>query len=603
MNKHIEKYLDLYLEREDVEYATLLTGKWGCGKTFFIKNYIEKKSNDDRYKFIYVSLFGLKDIASVNDAIFAELHPILSHKSIKFAGGILKSAINFGVTLDLFGDTNQETTAKIDLSKFINPLKNNIENNNNLIFIFDDLERTLIPIIEILGFINSICENKNAKTIIIANEDEINNKDEINDKNKTNDNNKTYKRFKEKVIGKSFTIYNDKESYWKSFEEKYTSKLKKYEIIINIIQSTFERFGNENYRNLIQTTDDYIDFTKEIESNYLDNNEFIERLSEQFYTLSLEYKKQHNIDSVLESLKQDNSVFYYSLIFGADVWKMIITSCHNSYDEIKELISSLPIFNRKEDESWQKLWHYREMNRDEFYTNLEDVKNKFISIEYDNIGIIMHAVSMLVFFIKKNLCRNISIDKVEQTLSKYLDKYKETSSVQDLRFFRLNATGLGYINEEDDDFIRIRSEFYDNLNEQQLILENKKTIDDFYKLLPFIKIADWSNTYSSYEKYECKVFLTEENVNQVMDVLIDDSNNYNGLYNFCYFLDERYKTNRSINGITLAEYLKAEESFIDKFIACLTDRYNSKDLDPFDKFKLDEILNMLRLKKERFKVH
>ncbi len=42
MNKHIENYLDLYLEREDVEYATLLTGKWGCGKTYFIKNYIEK---------------------------------------------------------------------------------------------------------------------------------------------------------------------------------------------------------------------------------------------------------------------------------------------------------------------------------------------------------------------------------------------------------------------------------------------------------------------------------------------------------------------------------------------------------------------------------
>lgn len=210
---------------------------------------------------------------------------------------------------------------------------------------------------------------------------------------------------------------------------------------------------------------------------------------------------------------------------------------------------------------------------------------------------------LLVFFIKKNLCRNISIDEIEQTLSKYLDKYKETSSFPDLRFFRLNTTGLGYINEEDDDFIRIRSEFYKKINEQQFILENKKTIDDFYKLLPFIKIADWSNTYSNYEKYECKVFLTEENVNQVMEVLIDDSNNYNGLYNFCYFLDERYKTNRSINEITLAEYLKAEESFIDKFIACLTNRYNSKELDPFDKFKLDEILNMLRLKKERFKVH
>ncbi|HHF2403169.1 TPA: hypothetical protein ACPJRD_001828, partial [Haemophilus influenzae] len=164
--------------------------------------------------------------------------------------------------------------------------------------------------------------------------------------------------------------------------------LNKYKIIINIIQSTFERSGNKNYRNLIQTTDDYIDFTKEIKSNYLDNDEFIERLSEQFYTLSLEYKKQHNIDSVLESLKQDNSGFYYSLIFDTEIWKMIVTSCYNSYEELNELISSLPIFNKKEDESWQKLWHYREINRDEFYINLEDVKNKFISIKYENIGIL-----------------------------------------------------------------------------------------------------------------------------------------------------------------------------------------------------------------------
>ncbi|HHE8861269.1 TPA: hypothetical protein ACPGFV_001895, partial [Haemophilus influenzae] len=188
-------------------------------------------------------------------------------------------------------------------------------------------------------------------------------------------------------------------------------------------------------------------------------------------------------------------------------------------------------------------------------------------------------------------------------LSKYVNKYKENSSLPDLKFFRLNATGLGYINEEDLDFMRIRSEFYKTLKKQNLILENNNTINNFYKLLPFIKAGDWNNTYSSYEKYKYKVFLTEENVNQVMEGLIDDSNNYNGLYNFCYFLDERYKTNHTIDGITLAEYLKAEESFIDKFIACLTNRYNSKELDPFDKFKLDEILNMLRLKKERFKVH
>ena len=494
MNKHIEKYLDLYLERENVEYATLLTGKWGCGKTYFIKNYIEKKSEEKKYKFIYISLFGLKDIQSVNDAIFEELHPVLSHKGVKFLGGVLKSAIKLGLKFDLVGDKNEETSVNIDFTK-LNPFDET--EYKNLIFIFDDFERTLISTTEILGFINSICENENVKTIIIANEDEI-------DKN-----NETYKRFKEKVIGKSFTIHNDNESYWKSFDKRYSSQFKKYTTIISIIKSTFERFGNKNYRNLVKITDDYIDFTKKIKSDYLDNDEFIENLSEQFYTLSLEYKKTHNIDSILESLKQDNSNFYYSLIFGADIWAMIISGYYNSYSELNELISSLPIFNIKEEESWQKLWHYREKDKNEFYSNFNDVKNKFTSIEYENIGVLMHAVSMLIFFVKKDLCRSISIRDIEQTLSKYLDKYKKTSSFPDFRFLKFNYTGLGYINEGDEDFIRIRSEFYKNLDQLKLILETNKIIEDFYELLSFIKVGDWSNWYSViYEKNKYNFFLT-----------------------------------------------------------------------------------------------
>ena len=86
-----------------------------------------------------------------------------------------------------------------------------------------------------------------------------------------------------------------------------------------------------------------------------------------------------------------------------------------------------------------------------------------------------------------------------------------------------------------------------------------------------------------------------------MKVLINDSNNFTGLYNFCYFLDERYKKNHIIDGITLAEHFKSEESFIDECIAYLTNKYDLIELDPFDRFKLNEILNMLKLKKERFK--
>ena len=590
MNKHIEKYLDLYLERKDVEYATLLTGEWGCGKTFFIKNYIEKKSNDNRYNFIYVSLFGLKDISSVNDAIFEELHPILSHKSIKFAGGILKSAINFGFKFDLIGDTNQETTAKIDLSKLINPFKNDTNNYNNLIFIFDDLERTLIPITEILGFINSICENRNVKTIIIANEEELN---EI-DKNK-----KIYKKFKEKVIGKSFTIRNDNEEYWKSFKKSYHSKLKKYEVIINIIKLAFEEFGNRNYRNLIQTTEDYIDFIKEIESNYLDNDEFIVNLSLQFYILSLEYKKQHDMDSVLNSLKKSKPEYYYRLLFDKFIWEMIITSNYNSYNELNKLISSFPEFNIKEDESWRKLWHYPEMSKSEFYSNLEDVKTKFISLEYKDIAIIIHVIGMLIFFIKKKLCNDISIEKIKETIIDYISEYKDISQILNIDYhFYFNNTGLAYINENDEDFIEARKYLDEKLKEKKLTLEKEKNTEDFYNSLPFIKAGDWETVYSKRNKpYEYNPFLDKEDVCKVIEQLTDGLNNYKGLYNFCAFLNERYK-----KGIEINQSINLEKPFVNELIYHLKNHCIQENIDPFEKFNLLEILDQLNKTKEIFKI-
>lgn len=589
MNKHIEKYLDLYLEREDVEYATLLTGEWGCGKTFFIKNYIEKKSNDNRYNFIYVSLFGLKDISSVNDAIFEELHPILSHKSIKFAGGILKSAINFGFKFDLIGDTNQETTAKIDLSKLINPFKNDTNNYNNLIFIFDDLERTLIPITEILGFINSICENRNVKTIIIANEEELN---EI-DKNQ-----KIYKKFKEKVIGKSFTIRNDNEEYWKSFKKSYHSKLKKYEVIINIIKSAFEEFGNRNYRNLIQTTEDYIEFIKEIKSNYLDNDEFIVNLSLQFYILSLEYKKQHDMDSVLKSLKESKPEYYYRLLFDKIIWEMIITSQYNAYNKLNELISSFPEFNIKEEESWRKLWHYKESSKDDFYSNLEDVKTKFISLEYKDIAIIIHVIGMLIFFIKNKLCNEISIEKIKETINDYIEEYKDISQIQNLDYnFHFNNTGLGYINEDDKDFIEAIKHLDEKLKEKKLTLEKEKNTEDFYNSLPFIKAGDWKTVYSKHNKYyEYDPFLDKEDVCKVIEQLNDGVNNYKGLYNFCAFLYERYKKGMEIN-----QRIKLEETFLNELICYIENHYIREAIDPFEKFNLFEILEQLNKTKEIFK--
>lgn len=579
MNKHIEKYLDLYLSKEDVEYATLLTGKWGCGKTFFIKNYI--KNHDEKHKFVYVSLFGLKDITAVNQAIFQELHPFLSNKRIKFLGGVLASVIKLGFKVDLVGDDNKETTINIDPSK-LNPF--DAQSNKDLVFIFDDLERTMLPLSEILGFINLFCEKQNVKVIVITNEDEI------------EDDKKIYKKFKEKVIGKTFNISNNIEDYWNNFNEKYEETFKQYS---KLIKSIFETIGDGNYRNLNQTIENYIDFTRGINPKYFENPDFTRLLTEQFFTLSLDYRKEHDITKTVDSLKEKNSVLYYQLIFEKETWKKIITDFYINFDELNELISSFPMF-RKEGKmpSWRKLCHYRELNNEEFNEYLNDVKTNFIEIKYDNIGIIMHAVNMLIFFIKNNLCEEISIDDIENKTYEYLALYKEKKQLLDIRFTKINGTGLGYLNEDDHDFIRIRKNFFNNLEKQNDDIKADKTIEEFYKLLEYIKIGDWENTYKEYEKYQFISFLRKEHAIKVMEIL---GNNLQWLYNFCYFLDERYPENHYIDGRSLANYLSSEEGFIDEMISQLSVHYQKKILDPFENFKLNEILNMLNLKKKRFK--
>ena len=34
MNENIKKFLDDYMKNADPQYAVMLTGRWGCGKTF-----------------------------------------------------------------------------------------------------------------------------------------------------------------------------------------------------------------------------------------------------------------------------------------------------------------------------------------------------------------------------------------------------------------------------------------------------------------------------------------------------------------------------------------------------------------------------------------
>ena len=173
-----------YVDEKLYDYAVMIDGDWGCGKTFFVKNRLvneldkheeelcETDSKTDSEKenkkrnIVYVSLYGVTSIDEISKQILMESY--ISNKNklkngVEIVGKLLPTA------LDIFKSV---TKIDVDDSKVFDTINKFIPVKNSIL-IFDDLERCDCPINEILGYINTFVEQSKMKVIIIANQKEI----------------------------------------------------------------------------------------------------------------------------------------------------------------------------------------------------------------------------------------------------------------------------------------------------------------------------------------------------------------------------------------------------------------------------------------------
>lgn len=56
MNENITCFLDGYMRNPAPQYAVMLTGRWGCGKTFFVNKWLKtlEMVDNDREEVIYL---------------------------------------------------------------------------------------------------------------------------------------------------------------------------------------------------------------------------------------------------------------------------------------------------------------------------------------------------------------------------------------------------------------------------------------------------------------------------------------------------------------------------------------------------------------------
>lgn len=175
MEELVESILD-YVRADYTDYAIMINGEWGSGKTYFwnnkVKNKIESINiNGKQYTTIYMSLYGISNLEDISKKIFIETTQLMDKNMKKYMNTHEKTSIpEYAKTgLDMahfFGVT--QNSDKVDYASFFA--------TDDKVLCFDDLERANVDVIDILGYINNFVEHDHIKTIIICNEKELSTK-------------------------------------------------------------------------------------------------------------------------------------------------------------------------------------------------------------------------------------------------------------------------------------------------------------------------------------------------------------------------------------------------------------------------------------------
>ncbi len=309
MDDLVESILD-YIRSDYTDYAVMINGEWGSGKTYFWNNQIKKKIdsmqlNGKKYTTIYMSLYGISNLEEISKKIFMETTQLMDKDLRKYMkeNGISTIPEYAKTGLDManfFGATTD--TSKMDYKEFFS--------TKDKVLCFDDLERANVDVIDILGYINNFVEHDHIKTIIICNEKELSTKikssnlemktfiatyllDKQGDLGSNAENDKPivekiqekiehvfdkandYERIKEKLIGETF-------EYAPKFDYIINGILMRYEnnreLIrflrenTQLIMNTFDKSGTKNLRILKHALNDFSKIFDEVNRMYPNTN-------------------------------------------------------------------------------------------------------------------------------------------------------------------------------------------------------------------------------------------------------------------------------------------------------------------------------------------
>lgn len=561
MNEDIIRFLNRYKDDPDPQYAVLLDGKWGCGKTFFIKSWLDtfQTENEDELTPMYVSLFGVQTVKQINDTINGLLFPFMNSKVYKigktFTKMIASAALMFNVDYD--GDKKNDGTVDFKLDPLMDLLNDKKEElKGRRILIFDDLERANIGVKELYGYINRFVEHNRFKVIVVCNSTEITDKE-------------TFNRFREKIIGRTFEIHSDIDAAINSFANEIPTSyfVQRH---ISAIKEAFKLTGYSNLRVLRQCIRDLNQIFQGIHidnGNSYQNKELFHFLI-RFVVLYSEMSTSNK--DIIANWKQK-----YAQALASDRPEMLelkrrISAIQQKYQPL-EIKYGMDIFRERNDitfipdfclkgidlagylnvklvpterDSWDCLYQYYEMNNEDFDGQYAMTESAVLNGSFRNYQDYLKAISILIELSDLGIKEMNS--KVFDTSKAYVEKLiadiSSSDSFADIKSNIINL--LSCINQASDNN-ELRKKFNSGLNgifatkltelehHYTEILENLsddnllELVDSMDKMLP-----DRSNSYQSYPIFK------DANPEQVAKRILSLSNA--SKFHFYRYLNRKY---------------------------------------------------------------
>lgn len=442
----------------DPQYAVLLKGKWGCGKTHFINHWIDtyqKQDAEDKVlEPVYVSLYGLSETKQITTAINRVLYPILYGKAAKAGKTFLKfmSAIVLKCDVDWDKDGNSDFSMNLGLDSLSIFKSEDEQVKRGNLLIFDDLERCDIPMKKLLGYLNFFVEQCNCHLIVIGDEDKI----------AEGENKKIFGEFKEKTIGREFEIETDihgalitfvNQTPVNEFVVNHQTQIEKFFAMtecdnLRILRQAlwdFARFEesmtgfseDERYENImIHVLGTYIISYCEYRGK---NHALLDKWIQYNYKgLHIAQKEIEQLKSQLGDLHQRYNNIYQRLTnyqtFKIEFVERVLLEL-NTGNSIKDYVGKEYFAPIAEVRSWARINEVYAMDNTEFIPFYRTLIDDICGIQVTSMKNLGYAIAYLVYLDSRTIKEfdEKDFNNIREALPKYWEAFQDEESVYDAR--------------------------------------------------------------------------------------------------------------------------------------------------------------------------